>query len=214
MIFSAPALIIPPEKPAIVRACDLRGLPSWQEMQRRERALKEGTFPFPVVPPLGHGAAQTAKSYTLSSDNNNGVATKAWRVKIASIAFGGSQIRVRFVASSTGSYIAPHCSVGKMATAPSMSTNPPVELLFSAVSGFSLTSGQTITSDWANLSTVAGDNLIVDIDATTDNARDSAAGGDDAYQKSGASDYNTATVSGYTLNSARVIGLNLVEVRT
>lgn len=53
MIFGSPPIILPPEKPAIIRAANMHGLPSWQEMQRRERAIKEqkATFPFPLVPP-------------------------------------------------------------------------------------------------------------------------------------------------------------------
>jgi hypothetical protein len=51
MIIAAPALWLPPEKPAIVRVHDLAGLPSWQEMRRRDRALCEGVFPFPFFPP-------------------------------------------------------------------------------------------------------------------------------------------------------------------
>jgi hypothetical protein len=71
MIFAAPAIILPPEKPAIVRASDMKGLPSWQEMQRREKALKLGTFAFPFVPP----AASTGPSIsfrTSSDDGTNG----------------------------------------------------------------------------------------------------------------------------------------------
>lgn len=48
MIFSAPALILPPEKPAIVRS-----LPSWNEIHRRELATLKATFPFPVFAPRG-----------------------------------------------------------------------------------------------------------------------------------------------------------------
>jgi hypothetical protein len=48
MIIAAPALWLPPEKPAIMRANDLSGLPSWWEMRRRDRARREGMFPFPL----------------------------------------------------------------------------------------------------------------------------------------------------------------------
>lgn len=48
ILFPCPALILPPEKPAIVRASDLSGLPTWEEMERRKN---KATFPFPVFCP-------------------------------------------------------------------------------------------------------------------------------------------------------------------
>lgn len=82
MIFSASAIIIPPEKPAIVRASDLKGLPSWQEMQRRERALREATLPFPVFCPrtavyATFDAATNANAGTLSGGDLTYTATSA-----------------------------------------------------------------------------------------------------------------------------------------
>lgn len=68
----------PPERPAIVRAADLSGLPTWQEMQRRENALREGTFPFPIMPPSKWLSAEyvdedtdltTQSTFTFSSQN-------------------------------------------------------------------------------------------------------------------------------------------------
>lgn len=58
MILAAPPLILPPEKPALVRAHDMHGLPSWPEMQRRVDA----TFPFPFVPPGGASKVETIVS--------------------------------------------------------------------------------------------------------------------------------------------------------
>jgi hypothetical protein len=50
MILAAPHIIMPPERPALIRAADLTRLPSWQEMRRREHALREATFPLPMRP--------------------------------------------------------------------------------------------------------------------------------------------------------------------
>lgn len=68
MIF-APAIILPPEKPALIRAHDLKDLPSWDEMQRREKALKEGTFPFPMRGSLPSGTWQTLFSVSLTGND-------------------------------------------------------------------------------------------------------------------------------------------------
>jgi hypothetical protein len=43
---------LPPPRPAIVRAADLNGLPSWEDVQRRDKALREGSLGplFPMRP--------------------------------------------------------------------------------------------------------------------------------------------------------------------
>ena len=78
MIIAAPHLILPPERPALVRAADLKGLPSWQEMERRERAVREGMLPFPVfcpavggisVVPIGSAANNSGGTVTISGVN-------------------------------------------------------------------------------------------------------------------------------------------------
>lgn len=71
MIFSAPHLILPPEKPAIVRASDLRNIPSWKEMRRREQAMKEATFPFPMFVPGGIGGNDAFTTLLLHCDGAN-----------------------------------------------------------------------------------------------------------------------------------------------
>lgn len=163
----------------------------------------------------GRGPAQTAKSYTLNANNNNGSVTNQCRDVISSILAGGAQVRVTFVASTTGSYVCPHVSIGVRSSADDMSTNPPIELLFSGASGFSITAGNSITSDWADLTTVAGNDLLVHLDVTTENARNTTTGGDGIYRKNGSTgEYNTAVVSGYTLTNSRIDGISLVEVRT
>lgn len=57
MILAAPYVILPPERPAIVRAHDLAGVPSPAELRRRDKALREGTFPFPFFVPAAAAAA-------------------------------------------------------------------------------------------------------------------------------------------------------------
>lgn len=62
-----PYLIIPKERPAIVRANDISGIPAWAEMQRRERLLREGTFPFPLVPPVSSSAKSIVYTDSVAS---------------------------------------------------------------------------------------------------------------------------------------------------
>lgn len=110
VIFFAPALIIPPEKPAIVRASDLKGLPSWQEMQRRERALKEGTFPFPVfcpksVTPYSFNYISDAHSTTTTASldfTSQSIGTAdSTRVVIVGVVMGNGSANTTTVSSVT-----------------------------------------------------------------------------------------------------------------
>lgn len=153
----------------------------------------------------------TAKSYTLNSDNDNGAFSA--RQKIGSIAAGGTEIRVRFVASLATALTCVKASVGFDSTAPNATGL--TELKFGGASGFSIAAGATITSDWLILTTSAAQNLIVHGDYSNWGARQTNSGGDGVWYKSGTFvEYLTGSVTGYSaLGAAFANPVNLVEVQ-
>lgn len=94
MMLCTPAVLIPPEKPAIVRAYDLKGLPSWAEMQRREKAVKEATFPFPIFAPSG----KPIVSYQTAAASTSALTTYSF----TSLALGTAAPHRRIVVAVSG----------------------------------------------------------------------------------------------------------------
>ena len=78
---------------------------------------------------------------------------QTWRRPQTTGGGGVSQVRVTFKAASATTSTITRCSIGLQAGSGDEydTASTPVELLFSSVSGFSISSGATITSDWANL---------------------------------------------------------------
>ncbi len=76
-----------------------------------------------------------------------------------------TQIRVTFTAGTDAALIVSNASIGKGAgTGFGDCTATPLQLLFSGGSGFSISAGGTITSDWLNLSglsMISGDTCMV-----------------------------------------------------
>lgn len=81
---------------------------------------------------------------------------------------GGSTgvVRATFAAATNAGLVGLHCSVGistgDLINGSTIAT--PVELTFSGGSGFTITSGQTITSDFVNLNFTSSDSLVIIID--------------------------------------------------
>lgn len=74
MIIAAPTLWLPPDRPAIVRAHDLSGVPAWQEMQRREHEQRREGVLVPFFVPAGRSyatwdPAKIGGTVTLSGGN-------------------------------------------------------------------------------------------------------------------------------------------------
>lgn len=166
----------------------------------------------------GRGPAQTAWSATLDT-NDSGSANYCIRTKAGLLLFGGNQVRVRFVAPTSGSnFTVDNASIGVMggATAPDCTTDPPVELKFSGSSGFNLTAGNTITSDWTDLVTTTSDYVIVNIDhaSTGGGARYTSSGYQGDWLQASYNGYNLADVTMGLFAAAGAYGIDLIEVRT
>jgi hypothetical protein len=85
---------------------------------------------------------------------------------------GGSptQVRVTFTAPSGAGLALDHASIGIQAAAgdPVDTTATPVQLFFSSSAGFSISSGTSITSDWATLAVSSTTGTVYSRTLTTD----------------------------------------------
>lgn len=128
-----------------------------------------------------------------------------------------SQIRVTFNASASAAFKTDHCSIGIWAGTNADTTATPTELTFSGGHGFSLTSGQSITSDWVNFSGFTIANKLVPIfdvnsAAGSGNFRDSATVGNTNWFAAGVS-WNVAAPAGFSSQINVNIAVSLIETR-
>lgn len=82
-----------------------------------------------------------------------------FRSLIPGIGAGGSQVRVRVSSRASGCTIT-HASIGVQASGPTMAAAP-APLTFGGVAALNLAPWSRVWSDWANLTTVAGQSLLV-----------------------------------------------------
>ena len=104
----------------------------------------------------------------------------------------GTQIRVTFKAGDDGGLTVANAAVG-ISNGGGDCTATPIELLFSAGHGFSLSAGATVTSDWATLLVDGSAGPVVIIDCT-------ASVGHTAYLDSTGTIYHKTTTSYNTQN--------------
>lgn len=155
----------------------------------------------PALPPaLGYGDGSTISTiYTQAlTSNNSGDEGFTYRVEVAVTAPGGRRLRVTFAASTAGTFICDHCSIG-ISAGSGATIGIPTELFFGGKPGFSLASSGTITSDWLNFGPIsASDSLVVIMDLTSGGSGGNArfvSGGGTTFYKAATASYNLATVS-------------------
>lgn len=112
------------------------------------------------------------------------------------------QVRVTFTASLAAGMTVDHASIAVKgaATFPNC-TAVPTELKFSGASGFALSAGQTIVSDWLTFTAETTDQLVIimDFNAGVASAARSATDATADYQfKTGSASYADNSVTGYT----------------
>lgn len=168
------------------------------------------TFPFLVNKVRSFGAAQTAKSLSLTTSSSS-AAGQSRRSIITPLAFGGVQIRATFAADASLGWVCSHASVGQRSGSTAGTVATPVEFLFSGTAGFSIGANATIVSDWLTFSTSAGDSLLVTMDITSGGFKYDAvdAGG---YSQATNPFYNNSSASGWS-SAPNEYGSTLVEVR-
>jgi hypothetical protein len=138
-----------------------------------------------------------AVAFTQSLPTDNVAGGGGFSVRVAAtITRGGTQMRIVYTAASTGTFAVSHASVGKQsATYNTLAT--PVEFTFSGGgSGFSLSAGQTITSDWVNFTSAAGDVLIITTDLGASPTSKTASSGGSRWFLAATSSYNQASPAG------------------
>lgn len=214
MIIAAPALWLPPEKPAIVRAHDLSGLPSWQEMQRNRQ--RNGTFPFPFF--ISKKASEWVDAVIGTLDKNQTTASNTtFRVRISSSQFvagnGGSKIRITLEGATSGSITFSAIYVGKAASSGSYAfATTPQQVLFSGSSSVTPPTSSTVVSDEVSFSLDTSSDLVVSLYASgsgTVRAKTTLTGWA-TYYKSG-NDASTVAATGYTSSSNDTIAISKIE---
>ena len=156
----------------------------------------------------------TVFTQTLTTDQASWEGYTARNITSAVTTARGTQVRVTFEAPAAASTKADRASIGVHNGTASQTTATPVELLFSGVSGFTITTGGTLVSDWATMVVPEGSKLVVIIDVAAAPASSFRYLGvaDGHYNKVGAS-YNEANPSGMTGPQATSLGFNKIEVK-
>lgn len=158
----------------------------------------------------GPGAGTTVWSATLTTDQG-AVGGYGIRNLASSLSGGGSFIRIRFEAPASGTFNVDNASVG-IRSATSTTTATPSELLFSGVSGFSISNGATLVSDWLAFTFTSSDSLLVHMDfgATATTRYTSTTSETQYFKAANGADYLNASVSGYS-SQTQVMGFNRIE---
>lgn len=168
------------------------------------------SIPFPGPGTGGTGCSAGTTVYSFVHSGNSGNLANFTVRQPATPTGGGNQARVTFAAATTGNLITSHASIA-IHTSGGNSTTP-VELFFSGVSGFTITTSNTLTSDWSPITFTTSDELLVIMDMTgaTNMGRQTA--GALTYFKGGAS-YNQTTPGGLATD-ASTFAITTIEART
>lgn len=155
--------------------------------------------------------------YNLATNSStSGYAGTTTRSEVTITGGAQGQVRVTFAAPVAANFNVTHASIGiSKLDSTGSTTATPVELLFSGTSGFNLSGGTTIVSDWVNLAGfTVSDKLIVVVDVSGGGSGEISyvPGSDTEYEKATTSSYNVATVAGYSTIAA-AIGFNTIEVQ-
>jgi hypothetical protein len=159
--------------------------------------------------PSADGVAETTFSGTLTTNSTGWTNYSLREVYTASvITTSGTKVRVTFTAPNATFTVA-HASIGELVSGCQVvSCN---ELLFSGGSGFSISSGASITSDWLTFAIDETKGYVVIFDITSDSVRWKATTGVNEYYKAGAT-YNVTNPSGTTNNSGYNYNVTKIEV--
>lgn len=176
------------------------------EMERCEIQFNRNAPPQSVSP---DGVVVFDPPLDTASSGNSGSSIRGISSPITA---GGTQIRVTFKSPSGGGAAATHVAIGKQASTYS-TVSTPVELKFGGASGFVMSAGGQITSDWATLTTAVNDVLVIVIDSdSSTQIRTSGTYAGGAYIKPSSSSYNAASPSGFTDHFTQYFG-GKIEVK-
>ena len=183
--------------------------------------------PFVVGVVSGGGGTyvNTLFSATGTSDGSlQAAATVRSAIQITDKMGPGQMVRVTFVASSAATFAADNASIGILTgglNSGGGTVATPIELKFAAASGFSISAGQTLTSDWLYFpgGFVVGQYFVVVIDYGAANGNPRIVGGLGATQAESSTlaatnSYNSAAaLVASTIVAGQVIGFNRIQVQ-
>jgi hypothetical protein len=163
----------------------------------------------------GNFSAATAVFSATLDTHNAGGHSVSYR-QICAVATAGTQIRVQFGSHSSGVTDIDNASVGIQSSVVA-TTAVPSELKFSGASGFSISAGATIWSDWLDFTQAGSGNVVVvmDMGDVTNIRFDDVSTSGGVHQRAAYNSYNEANPASFTLagiNSSFMI--TSVEVRS
>lgn len=138
--------------------------PSWQ-----------GQAEFAGMGSLSVSEIQIANAFSKTLNGNSGLNGEFTQREAITFSRGGTHVRVTFVAATDNALTVNHAAIGKQNSGYN-TTSVPTELKFGGSSGFSLSAGQSITSDWETYSTTSSEVHLVVVDTTGGGQRVNADG--------------------------------------
>lgn len=161
------------------------------------------------------GAFSDTFTATLTS-NDSGLEDDSIRQILPNTAFSvsGDVIRATFEASSAASLNIDNVSIMQASGTASNGTGTIYEFKFSGASGFSISAGQTITSDNLEMPFSASNSYIIamDFSSTNGNPRRLDGGSYENYIKTPGDSYNDLTPTGFVSGGLRTYCVNKIEV--
>lgn len=175
------------------------------------------SFAFAVIAlaACSQSLAQTpvfSAQYVSDGSGNAGAST---RQVVPHISSGGTKVRVTILPAMSGAFSVSRASICVQAGGATCVAQP-IELTFSGASGFGLAAnGAPAISDWASLTTSAGQSLLIVMDVTTSAISKNGTGppGFTSYWASGTS-WNNQSPGGTWSSVSTIYGISLVEVMT
>lgn len=171
----------------------------------------------------GGGGPTTLFSASPALNTNDTNVNTSFRICCPITGNSITKIRATFAASSATGFATGHCSIGKRNPAEiplyANTLSTPLELLFSGNSGFSISSGSMITSDWSTISgfsLTTGDEAVVIFDTTTPGGQrmNNANIGVETFFKTGQPSWDIANTVGLGFSSANDTNYAIVSVET
>jgi hypothetical protein len=165
----------------------LPGLPGFYTAQRGALDASSG------------GSWQTTFSLALPEEGNLNDFSLRTIIPAGSISLSGASIRVTWNSSSGGNLIVEHASIVERDGSTENGTTAPTEILFSGVSGFTISASSTKVSDTLTYSLDETKDYIIISDLGATGHTFFLTGTGQTYFKSGSDSYNVQSPAGFSL---------------
>lgn len=179
-----------------------------------------------LMPKGGAGSDISTLFYAAGTADGSALADVSARsaIRIDGKMGAGQMVRVTFLASSAATFATDNCAIGVLTgglASGGATVATPVELKFAGSSGFSISAGASITSDWLQFpgGFIMGNYFEVIIDFNAANGNPRIVGGLGATQaesctKAATNSFNSAAaLVGGSTTAGQVIGFNRIQVQ-